>query len=70
MSFLGAVANVMDAIGKAKSREVVGQIATLKWDGIDESKGGKDEVKRDTIEEDGIKSLRCFDKPVKSTSRQ
>jgi hypothetical protein len=47
--------------GKDQPREIFGSIPTLSWDGVGEA---RDEVKRDTIEITGVKSVRCFEKRV------
>lgn len=52
----------MYGIGNDRPREIFGSITSMEWDGVGES---KDEAKRDTLAEHGIKSLRCFDKPIK-----
>ena len=52
----------MYGIGNDRPRETFGPISSMEWDGVGES---KDEVKRDTLAKDGIKSLRCFDKLIK-----
>jgi hypothetical protein len=54
---------VGNGIGNDKPRDVSESISTLKWPGVAKGKfQGKDEIKRDTVEEKGVKSMRCFQK--------